>query len=97
MAMDRTEHLLTILAEECAEIAQRASKALRFGLDEVQPGQELSNEQRLWNELNDLAGVGEMLIALRGRGGLSRDAVEAKKAKVEAFLKYSEQCGTLAA
>jgi len=31
--------VLTILMEECAEVIQRASKALRFGLDEVQPEQ----------------------------------------------------------
>ena len=29
--MTREEHLLTIVAEECAEVAQRATKALRFG------------------------------------------------------------------
>jgi len=29
------EHLLIILAEECSEVAQRASKALRFGLREI--------------------------------------------------------------
>ena len=93
--MNRTEHLLMILAEECAEVAQRVSKALRFGLDEVQPGQQLTNEQRIWGEMNDLAGVGEMLIAARGAGGFCRDAVEAKKAKVERYLSYSAECGTL--
>ncbi len=35
--MNRRDHLLDILAEECAEVAIRVSKALRFGLDEV-PG-----------------------------------------------------------
>jgi hypothetical protein len=35
--MNPTEHLLSCLAEECAEVAQRASKSLRFGLSEVQP------------------------------------------------------------
>jgi hypothetical protein len=32
--MNITEHLLATLAEECAEVAQATSKALRFGLDE---------------------------------------------------------------
>ena len=93
--MNRSEHLLTILGEECAEIAQRASKALRFGLDEVQPGKDLTNEQRIWKEMSDLAAVAEMLIALRGSGGLDRRDIEAKKEKVEEFLAYSKQCGTL--
>lgn len=61
--MNRTEHLLWVLAEECAEVAQRASKAARFGLDEVQPGQALTNEERLWQEMCDLCAVGEMLIS----------------------------------
>jgi hypothetical protein len=93
--MNRTEHLLIILAEECAEVSQRVSKALRFGLNEVQPGQALTNEQRIWQEINDLAGVVEMIISARRSGGLSRIAVDAKKAKVEKFLEYSQQCGTL--
>lgn len=91
--MNRTEHLLFTLAEECAEVAQRASKAARFGLDEIQPGQVQTNEARIWDEMNDLAALGEMIIALRGQGGLSRDAIDAKKRKVERFIEYSKQCG----
>lgn len=92
--MTKIEHLLWCLAEECAEVAQRASKAARFGLDEIQPGQSLTNEERLWQEMNDLAGVGEMIISLRKAGGLSRTQVDEKKAKVEKFLAYSAECGT---
>lgn len=93
--MTHLEHLLFLIAEECAEVAQRASKAARFGIDEVQPGQPLSNEQRIWQEMNDLVGVMELLMAHRGCGGFSRAEADAKKAKVEAFLKYSAECGTL--
>jgi hypothetical protein len=46
--------LLTILIEECAEVAQRATKMLRFGVNEVQPGQELTNRARLSDEAGDL-------------------------------------------
>lgn len=92
--MTKIEHLLWCLAEECAEVAQRASKAARFGLDEIQPGQSLTNEERLWQEMNDLAGVGEMIISLRKAGGLSRTQVDKKKVKVEKFLTYSAECGT---
>jgi hypothetical protein len=45
--MTREQHLLTILAEECGEVVQRASKAIRFGLDESQPGQLDDNKKRL--------------------------------------------------
>lgn len=52
--MTKREYLLVCLMEECAEVAQRASKALRFGLDEVQQGKDLSNEQLIVEELRDL-------------------------------------------
>lgn len=50
---DYERELLTILAEECAEVAQRATKALRFGLDEVQKGQHFDNAYRLSQEIGD--------------------------------------------
>lgn len=51
--------LLTILAEECCEVGQRVSKALRFGLMEIQPGQPLSNAERISEELGDLLATAE--------------------------------------
>lgn len=98
--MTRTEHLLVMLAEECSEVAQRASKALRFGLAEVQPGQELTNAQRIAVELIDLAAVMEMIDeevngAAAFAVGDPDAALAAKKVKVEKFLRYSAECGTL--
>jgi NTP pyrophosphatase (non-canonical NTP hydrolase) len=54
--------LLTILAEECCEVGQRVSKALRFGLSEIQLGQPLDNAQRISEELGDLLGVVDELL-----------------------------------
>lgn len=48
---------LLVLIEECAEVAQRATKAMRFGMREVQPGQELRNDERLSHEFGDLLTV----------------------------------------
>jgi hypothetical protein len=61
--MTKTENLLTILAEECAETAQRVSKAIRFTLDEIQPNQEedLTNAERIVYEFNDIVAVMEVL------------------------------------
>jgi hypothetical protein len=59
--MNNTEHLLTILSEECVETAQRVSKAIRFGLTEVQEGQHLNNAERLVYEFNDIVAVMELL------------------------------------
>jgi NTP pyrophosphatase (non-canonical NTP hydrolase) len=94
--MNRTEHLLTCLAEECAEVAHRVSKALRFGLDDIQPGQELTNAQQIAQEFHDLLAVIEMLEAA-GELERPRDmhAIDRKKNKVLAYMEYAEQRGTL--
>jgi hypothetical protein len=92
--MNRTEHLLFKLAEECAEVTQEASKAAIFGMDEVMPGQPLTNRERVMRELNDLFAIAEML----GLQHVDRAAIEAKKRKVEHYMEYAEkECGTLAA
>jgi hypothetical protein len=93
--MTRTEHLLTILAEECAEVAQRVSKALRFGLAEVQPGQPHTNAERINAEVSDLMAVLEMLHDAGALPVLSPSmavyklAALSKKVKVEKFLEFS--------
>ncbi len=94
--MTEQEYLLTKLVEECLEVAQRATKALCFGIDEVQPGQQHSNRHRLLLEWNDLLATQEMLhdktgIALFG----DSDLIRAKKRKIEKFMIYSREQGCL--
>ena len=97
--MTRQEHLLVILAEECSEVAQRASKALRFGLEEIQPGElsKSTNADRIMHEYADLVAAIEMLQQC---GALPivdlRNRIESKKNQVTKFLSYSRECGTLA-
>lgn len=98
--MNRSEHLLACLAEECDEIGQRAMKALRFGIDEVQPGQPFTNGERIISEFFDLLGVIDMLHRegvlprqLPGADGNAR--IELKKAKVEKFMTYAIEQGAL--
>lgn len=93
--MNRTEHLLCILAEECSEVAQRVSKALRFGLSEVEPGQTKNNAERINEELDDLFGVFTMLIGEEILREPSLDQGIMKMSKVEKYLKYSREQGTL--
>lgn len=94
--MNRQEHLLIILSEECDEVGQRASKALRFGLDEVKPEQTLTNAEMIIYEFNDILAVMEML---KEEGFIpkviDREAIDKKKAKVNKYLQYSKQVGTL--
>jgi len=96
--MNKKEHLLTCLAEECAEIAQCASKALRFGLDGGEPGKDMTNAQRIRQELDDLAVIVQMIceeemIAKNG----SPEARKAKREKVERYMLYAIDRGTLSA
>lgn len=94
--MNITEYLLTCLAEECAEVAQRASKANRFGITEIQPDQPLNNAERIMLEINDFVAVVELLQAEKVlTTGPSRLAIDAKKAKLQHFMTYSIEQGTL--
>jgi len=93
--MTKAEHLLTILAEECAEVAQRVSKALRFGIDEVQEGQPLTNAERIMVEFDDLRAA---VCMLQNRGllpGSDPQRVHDKMEKVERLLAYSREMGCL--
>lgn len=99
--MTRTEHLLTILSEECNETAQRVSKALRFSLEEVQPGQQigLDNAERILVEFFDAWAMIRMLTdegKLPMWSDLSIEShVQSKKIRVETYLRLSKENGTL--
>lgn len=94
--MNAQEYLLTALSEELIESAHRVSKALRFGLTEVQPGQSLNNSQRIDLEINDIYAVLDILEE-RGinLGSYNPALVEAKKAKVRKYMEYSREAGAL--
>lgn len=97
--MSRSEHLLSCLAEECCEVGQRVSKALRFGLHEIQQGQPLNNAHRIIDELNDLLSVVAILIEecilpdFPEEGG--QNLIDAKRAKIERFMAISRETGAL--
>jgi hypothetical protein len=101
--MTRADHLLWIIAEEAVEVAQRASKAARFGLEECEPGQELNNASRILWEMSHLLAAMEMLMddnfvfraANRDHGKDLKIWGSEKKAKVEKYLKHSENCKRL--
>lgn len=79
---------LVLLIEECAEVTQRATKAIRFGLEEVQAGQDLTNRERLERELIDLAVAIGLCIQY---AKVSADTLEDDKlldAKLHRLAKY---------
>lgn len=79
--------LLTILTEECAEVQQRATKMLRFGVDEVQPGQSHDNAWRLGLEVGELL---HMIDRCKETGLIPEDAIVdgrvRKRAQLAKFL-----------
>jgi hypothetical protein len=88
--MNETEHLLTCVAEEGCEIGQRACKAIRFGLSEIQPGQQEDNKRRLEREIADLLGTARMLgLTIR------EEDIIAKIEKLKKYMGYSREIGTL--
>lgn len=102
--MNTSDHYFTIISEECHEIAieaslvgQRASKILRFGVQEMRPGSGVTNIEHLVTEFNDLYAMFELVQehGIETPNFLNREQIEAKKAKVKHFLSYSKECGTL--
>ena len=95
--MNKTQHILLLAMEECGEVAHRFSKAIRFGLDDVEDGQELTAAERIKVELTDLYAILEMLKKETGLDAFShlfdpRDSeVRAKRDKVEKYMKLSRQ------
>ena len=92
--MNKKEHLLTILIEECAEVQQAATKTLRFGLKDRKKGVGPTNEEHLAYELNDLSAVVELLNAEGMNLHHNIGLVTTKKMKVGRYLEYSRELGT---
>lgn len=88
--MNEIEHLLTVLAEESAEVGQVACKAIRFGLSDVGPNLTEDNRRRLERELADLLATAEVLgLCIRN---------EDKATKIERlkkYMAYAREVGTL--
>ena len=96
--MDTIEHLFVCANEEGLEVGMAASKILRFGQEMVWPDDSpTSNLQDFVQEVNDLMGVLECMqehgVVLDGL--YDRDAIEAKKKKIEHYMGFSHEKGTL--
>ena len=97
--MTRQQMLLTQLMEECNEVSQRCSKAIRFGLHEKQVEQEETNAERIVYELQDLVAVANMIYTGQGNEtlytSLDEDMFHLKERKVEKYLDYSKTLGIM--
>lgn len=95
--MNLLEHLLTCTAEEGGEVSQAAHKALRFGLDDINPKTQRTNLQDIVSEFNDLIGALELLQeeGVNLQGLYDRQAIDSKKARIKHWLGHSKSVGTL--
>ena len=99
--MNRAEHMMATAAEEAMEVGHRIAKAMRFGVHEVQPGQTMTNAERVLDEFHDLFA---MLLLLSTEGAMPLDGLipdasrlRRKREKFEGFLAISAEQGTLTA
>lgn len=98
--MTLTQYHLIKIAEEASEVAQIALKCAHFGLSEIQPGQDLTNAERCYGELNDLFAMVHQLGSVSdGEFYFNQDgfAMAAKLNKVAHYLAYSQSLGLVEA
>lgn len=97
--MNSREHILTCISEECSEVQKEISKALRFGIDDINPETNIANRVAIARELNDLIAVVEMAVEffelLDADIIENRFAKETKKSKVHHYMGYARITGAL--
>lgn len=85
--MGRSEEILNIAQEECAELIQIISKVRRFGIDEYHFKDKVPNRQRLAEEVGDVLC---MIMLMIEEGVISQEDVEqARNNKVEKLKQWS--------
>jgi NTP pyrophosphatase (non-canonical NTP hydrolase) len=103
--VNREEHLIACLAEECGEVAKECMKALRFGLDDKvtrdpngpRGTEGPTNAEKIAAELCDLFAVAEMLTdkGIIPQKWYAEKDVNNTKRKVLAYMGYAERVGAL--
>ena len=94
--MNKEQHYLLKLSEECSEVTKECSKAVLFGLEGFEPNQPLTNKEKIENELSDLLSVMYELIRM-GKLDESRifdpTKITKKAIKVNRYFQISCELG----
>lgn len=101
--MNRKQLLLLKVMEECDELSQRASKAIRFGLHEIQDHvgenpNEATNLERLAAEYKDLFVSLQMVLAEENSVAsmlLTETDIIKREERIHKYMEYSRQLGLL--
>ncbi len=95
--MNKAEHLLTTLAEECAETAQAIGKALRFGAKDGHPSAKITNAQEIEKEFIEAMAVRDMLrdLGVLNQPDNAKEIYDSKKERVKKFMQYAKNTGAL--
>lgn len=109
--MNRSEHIITVLAEEGGEVAKECHKSLRFGLDDrltIDPNgprgtEGPTNSEKIAAEFIDMIAMYQMAmseglvpdIGLCISDQKTLDRIGRKQAKVEAYMGYAARVGAL--
>lgn len=91
--MTPDQYILCKIAEEGSEVAKRALKAQQFGLDEVQPGQELTNYERLCAEFRDLVSSVAVLVQETEDMTVSDEDNSQRLQRMQRYLLLSQSLG----
>jgi NTP pyrophosphatase (non-canonical NTP hydrolase) len=81
---EKTNEILLITQEECAEVIQAISKISRFGLDAKHPDRVETNREHLEEEVGDLLAMIDLLII---NSVVSEDNLNAARRKKFAKLR----------
>ena len=97
--MNKKEHLLVCLTEECSEVIQVTDKGLRFGTSDGYPDEDVTNAYNIVKEYIEITAVMDMLLDEGFLPQLSNDQVDeifvAKQKRVLEFMDYARSRGTL--
>lgn len=90
--MKKNEYLALVAMEECAEIQQALSKAIRFGFDDHHPSRtDETNEEQMLTEFYQLTAMIEELQKQGIIEGFTQEKIDqVKQDKIEKVYKYME-------
>lgn len=95
--MKERERLLIVAMEECAEMQQEISKALRFGIENHHPDEpHITNGERILREYNQLRAVMSLIIIKRVIKGMTEtESSKIFREKIDSVEKWEEYSAKL--